>query len=112
MNSREAAAAMRNTANYLDSLEEFDMESVVSFMSTTKKGIFASAAYWGKDKFVAAVKVMGNVVKTYDTGDYPRLRVTARDFPFEANISRDSVCTKKVTYDCQPLFTADEVEAL
>jgi hypothetical protein len=101
---------MRNTANYLDSLEEFDMESVVSFMSTTKTGIYPQVSFWSKDKFVAAVKVMGNVTKTYDTGEYPRLRVTAKDFPFEANISRDSVCTKKVTYDCQPLFTADEVQ--
>ena len=112
MNTREVATAMRNTANYLDSLEEFDLESSL-FFSGSDKSINASVSYWDKDNFVNAVKAIGNSTKKYDTDtEYPRLRVIAKDFPFEVNISRDKVCKKIVTFDCDPLFSAEEVEAL
>lgn len=113
MNTRELATFLRSTADYLDSVPEFEAESVFQIVPNhTKKIPQAGLSFWDKDKFIEAVKALGNATKSYDTSDYPYLRVTAVAFPFQVNISRDKVCKKIVTYDCGPLFSTEEVNSL
>lgn len=114
MKTRELASAFRKAAEYLDSIEEFDAESCVAFTQSCKTDIiYTSVGFWEKDKFVAAVKAVGNATKKYDeNSDYPQLRVTPTAYPLELSISRDKVCKKTVVYDCEPLFSEDEVNAL
>ena len=114
MKTRELATMLRKTADYLDSLEEFKTGTSITFLedySTKKTRVYGS--FYDKDEFVAAVKAIGNATKRYDdSSTYPELHVTAKAFPIEFNISRDKVCKKIVTYDCEPLFSEEEVEAL
>jgi hypothetical protein len=44
--------------------------------------------------------------------NYAELVVKATAAPFSVRISRDKVCKKIVSYDCEALFSAEEVEAL
>lgn len=111
MSTRDVAKTLRETADYLDSIGEFDTEDTL-FFSTKNKVLVPSVSFYDKDRFVAAVKAMGNATKHYDEGDYARLHVTATAFPLSVNISRDKVCRKVVKFECEPLFTGEELESL
>ncbi len=114
MKTRELTEMLRKTADYLDSLEEFKMGSSITFTSENKtKSLTVFSHFYDKENFVAAVKAVGNATKYYDDStSYPELHVTAKAFPLEFSISRDKVCKKIVTYDCEPLFSEEEVETL
>ena len=114
MKTREVATLLRNFADFLDSRPEFNTESVVSAMQhyPEELGLYTHIGFWDKDKFVAAVKAIGSSTKAYTDGDYPTLVVTANGFPIELSISRDKVCKKTVTFDCEPLFSEEEVRSL
>lgn len=104
--TRELAEALRNTAAFLDSIDNFKTDGIFCIVDTP------SLSYYEKDKFVAGVKAVGDATKSYDSGEYANLNVTAKAFPFKLTISRDKVCRKVVKFECDPLFTAEEVEAL
>lgn len=105
--TRELAEALRNTAAYLDSIESFKTDGIFCIVSDA-----SSLHYYDKNLFVAGVKAMGDATKTYDAGEFANLNVTAKAFPFTLKISRDKVCRKVVKFECDPLFSAEELETL
>lgn len=111
MNTRELAEALRNTATYLDTISPFDAGSYAMFLE--KKGtIGMSLDYYSKEKFVDAVKAVGSATKEYTEGEYSQLQVTAKAFPLTVSISRDKVCKRVVKFECEPLFSNEELETL
>jgi hypothetical protein len=113
MKTRELASFLQTLADFLASAPEFDTENCASIL----KGYKANSPnlyinYYDRDKFVAAVKALGSCTKRYTDGDYPKLEVTAKAFPIQLTISRDKVCKKTVVYDCEPLFSEEEVGSL
>ena len=114
MTTRELEVTLRSFADYLSTIPEFDVEGCVSIMegSSTTPGPYVHVPIWDRDKFIAAVKAIGSSKKFYTEGDYAELQVTAEAFPIKLSINRDKVCLKTITYDCEPLFSAEEVEAL
>lgn len=111
MDTRKLAEALRNAATYFDSLDNFDVESYAMVIEK-KEGVTFSIGFYTKDKFVTAVKALGNVTKLYTEGEYSQLVVTARDFPVSVSIQRDKVCKKVVKFECEPLFSVEELEEL
>ena len=112
MNTQELVNIFRSFADFLESRPDFDIEGCVSVIVGYKESPHVYINFYDRDKFVAAVKAIGNATKKYTDGDYPKLEVTAEAFPIVLCISRDKVCTKKVTYDCEPLFSEEEANAL
>ena len=112
MNTRELAEALRDIATYLDTISPFDAESY-AIVSEKKKGIIGvSIGYCSKEKFVDAVKAVGSATKEYTEGEYSQLQVTAKAFPLTVSISRDKVCKRVVKFECEPLFSNEELETL
>jgi hypothetical protein len=107
--SRELARRFRQLADFLESRETFKTENGV-YLSVYDGQLGIN--FDSKDAFVAAVKAIGNATKKYTAGDYPKLVVSADYAPIELSITRDKVCKKTITYDCEPLFSADEVAEL
>jgi hypothetical protein len=107
---RELVQELRNAANALDLIpEDFQLEAEHAMLIND----VLSLSFYSKEKFVAAVKTLGNVTKTYTDGEYAELIVESDTVPkIRLRISRDKVCTKKVVYDCEALFSAEEVESL
>lgn len=102
-NTRDYAAKLRRVADFLDSRPEFEIDWEFS----------EQLSFYSKDKFVAAVKALGSAKKTYTEGEHGNLIVTPEAFPeFSIRIQRSSVCRKVVKFECDPLFSEDEVEAL
>ena len=104
--TRELAEVLRNTAAFLDSIDNFETDGLFCIVDTP------SLTYYERDKFVAGVKAVGDATKSYGSGEYANLNVTAKAFPFKLTISRDRVCRKVVKFECDPLFSAEEIEAL
>ncbi len=112
MNTREYAVELRKVADFLDSRPDFTIDSGV-FFQECKDGIKTNLSYWNKEKFVEAVKAVGPSTKHYTDGEFARLEIIVGDCPnISLTISRDRVCKKIVTFDCEPLFSESEVEAL
>ncbi len=112
MKTRELVPFLQTLADFLASAPEFDIENCASILRGYKENspnLYIN--YYDRDKFVAAVKALGSCTKRY-TGGYPSLEVTAKAFPIQLTISRDKVCKKTVVYDCEPLFSEEEVESL
>jgi hypothetical protein len=113
MTTRELERTLRSFADFLSAVPEFDVEGCVSIMEGHKAtGPYVHVPIWDRDRFITAVKAIGSSKKVYTEGDYAELQVTAEAFPIRLSISRDKVCLKTVTYECEPLFSAEEVEAL
>lgn len=101
--SRTYAEKLRRIATYLDSRDEFELDYEHS----------SSLSFYSKDKFVDAVKAIGSSKKTYGEGEYASLFVTPRAFPeLKLSIQRDKVCHKVVKFECEPLFSGEELENL
>ena len=106
---QELVNQLRATAHALDSVANFEFENEFAII----KEVGIELTFYDKDKFVAAVKALGNVTKRYTEGEYAELIVETITFPkIKLRISRDKVCTKTVVYDCEALFSTEEVEAL
>jgi hypothetical protein len=114
--SWQLAQYLRSIADFLESKQKFDMEYGLHVSPNICEDIPANAnlSFYEKENFVKAARALGNSKKEYTDGDYGRLRLlfTESTFPFSIEIPRDKVCTKKVTYDCEPLFSEEEVAAL
>jgi hypothetical protein len=104
--SRELAAELIKYAEFLLSKPEFDLDGIAVFNKEF------SLMYYNKELFVAAAKALGNATKSYDGGEYANFNLTSTEVPVRLSISRDKVCRKVVSYECEPLFSAEEVEAL
>jgi hypothetical protein len=108
--SKEMAQRLRTIAEFLEDKDEFPMDFYGGYLSPTD-GKF-SISFEDKKKFTQAVKSIGSAAKHYTEGDHSKLVISADYAPIELNISRDKVCKKVVRYDCEPLFSPEEVEAL
>lgn len=108
--SKEMAQRLRAIAEFLEDHDEFSVKDNGGYLSTFdgKFGI----TFDSKETFVQAVKSIGSAAKHYTDGDWGKLVISADYAPIELSISRDKVCKKTVTYDCEPLFSPEEVEAL
>ena len=108
--SRELVNRFHQLADYLNSIEEFKLEAG-AYLSNYNGQL--SIRFDSKETFVKAVKAVGSASKKYtDSSTYPELIVNANHAPLEFSILRDRVCKKTVTFDCEPLFSEDEVAAL
>lgn len=103
LTSRVYAEKLRKIADFLDSRPVFELEYDQS----------KTISFWSKDKFVNAVKAIGNATKTYDEGEHSSLYITPVEFPdLKLSIMRSSVCKKIVKFECEPLFSDSELESL
>ncbi len=116
MKSEKIAQMLRDFASFLDAQPEMDWESCVSLRvhqgQLDDANPYFYIPFYDKEKFIAAVKILGNSTKHYTDGEYSKLEVTAKDFPIKLSIPSDKVCRKIVTYDCEALFSDEEVESL
>lgn len=101
-NTREASTWLRTIADFLDSRPEFNLEHY-------SPEVFH---FYDKDTFVAAAKALGNANKNVDDGEYAYFRLVSTASPVTLTISRDKVCTKKVVYNCEPLFSPEDIANL
>ena len=107
--SREMAQRLRNVAEFLEDHDNFKLESGAYLSGYDGK---FSIHFDSKEAFVNAVKAVGEGVKEYTSEPYSKLNYSAAWAPIELSIPRDKVCRKIVKFECDPLFTAEEVEAL
>ena len=102
MNTREYAIEIRKVADFLDSRQAFELPSYMQGQTLI--------SYWDKEPFVNAAKALGDAAKEYTV--YNDLHLTSKHAKVILSIARDKVCKKTVTYDCEALFSPEEVEAL
>ena len=100
MNTREYAVEIRKIADFLDSRPEFDI-------ACDGAKLFY---FWDKELFVKAAKALGDAEKKVTPSE--EFQLESKHAKVILSIARDKVCRKVVTYDCEPLFSAEEVEAL
>lgn len=111
MNSRDYAKHLRVLAEFLDERAEFEFE----YGSTTAYGKIAPSttlSFYDKEKFVVAAKAIGNAEKEVQEGDYAQFYLVSKNVPLKLGIARDRVCKKTVKFDCEPLFSAEELALL
>lgn len=106
--SRELADRFRQLADALDRRETYNIDGGATVSTDGKLYLH----FYDKAQFVIAVKGLGSAEKRYTSEPYSELQVSSKWAPIVLYISRDKVCTKKVTYDCEPLFSPEEVSAL
>lgn len=101
--SRTYAQQLQRIAAFLESKPEFELDFTHGHL----------LSFYTKDNFVAAVKAIGSSTKKYGEGEYANLEITPVAFPeLKLSIQRSSVCRKVVKFECEPLFSEEEVEAL
>lgn len=110
MNTRELELKLKNLADYFSTIPEFEIDGILSIVTSENSSSICS--FYNRDKFVNAVKAIGNCTKKYTEGEYAYLVITSINYPIELRISRNSICKKIVTYDCEPLFTDNEIKSL
>lgn len=109
MSMRTLANTLREVAQYLDSVDDFELESI--FVADNKGNL--GIHFFSKEEFVKAVKAVGSSKKTYGEGEYGDLRVSPNSFPsLSLRIPRSAVCKKVVKFECEPLFSEAELEKL
>jgi hypothetical protein len=107
--SKELVERLRQIADFLEAKHEFAVEHGAYLSSYDGK---FSLSFDNKEKFVAAVRVLGDAEKHYTEGEYSELVISAKFAPIELKIRRDRVCRKVVKFECDPLFSAEELESL
>ena len=104
IDTREAAKKLREIADFLDSRPTFGLGYYF------EPGLFS---FYDKAQFVAAAKAIGDATKSTEEGvAYADFRLTSKHAPITLVIPRDKVCHKTVKYECEPLFTSEEMESL
>jgi hypothetical protein len=105
MRTHELASNLRKLARYLEERPEFD----ANYIFTNDLG--HNMQFYEKELYVTAAKSLGSATKKYTSTD--DLEISPKAFPsLKLSIPRDKVCKKTVVYDCEALFSADEVEEL
>ena len=102
IDTREAAKKLREIADFLDSRPTFSLEYF-------NPGFFS---FYDKAQFVAAAKAIGDATKITEEGEYANFNLKSKHAPITLVIPRDKVCHKTVKYECEPLFTSEEMESL
>lgn len=102
IDTREAAKKLREIADFLDSRPTFSLEYF-------NPGFFS---FYDKAQFVAAAKAIGDATKITGEGEYANFKLKSKHAPITLVIPRDRVCHKTVKYECEPLFTSEEMESL
>ena len=102
IDTREAAKKLREIADFLDSRPTFSLDYF-------NPGYFS---FYDKAQFVAAAKAIGDATKSVNNGEYADFSLTSKRAPITLTIPRDKVCRKIVKYECDPLFTPEEIESL
>ena len=103
IDTREAAKKLREIADFLDSRPTFGLGEYFN------PGFFS---FYDKAQFVAAAKAIGDATKSANKGEYADFSLTSKRVPITLSIARDKVCRKIVKYECEPLFTSEEMESL
>lgn len=115
MKSLKFADELRKLADYLYSRPELEISSATFTEFYKDKKVQSALHFYDREQFVAAVKTLGSAKKEYTSpeSDYSQLKVTPENYPaLSLYIARDKVCRKVTKYECEPLFSTDEVEAL
>ncbi len=103
IDTREAAKKLREIADFLDSRPTF----VLGYYF--EPGLFS---FYDKAQFVAAAKAIGDATKITGEGEYANFKLKSKHAPITLVIPRDRVCHKTVKYECEPLFTSEEMVSL
>lgn len=109
MNTREQAALLRRYADFLDSIGEFKIDAM--FVASNNGTV--SQHFYDKAEFTAAAKAVGNATKKFGEGEYADFELIPKGFPWVSlKIARNAVCKKVVRFECEPLFSGEELESL
>ncbi len=77
---------------------------------------FINHSFWKKEDLVGAIRTIGGKwtkrLIGREDADYCMIQFTSDRYPLHFTIMRDKVCTKKVTFECEPIFAPGEDEAL
>jgi hypothetical protein len=111
MNTLELAEGLRRVASFLDSRPTFDLDGSV-YVTNSEHFQEARLYFYEKEKFIAISKIFGTAVKKVTEGEYAEFTLKSSVGPVSVSISRDKVCKKVVKFECDPLFTAEEINAL
>lgn len=111
MKTREYTKHLREIADFLDAREEFEFEMGV-VADYSKSAPITTLSFYDKEKFVAAAKIVGSADKSVGEGDYATFYLHSKNAPLKLSIQRDKVCRKTVKFECEPLFSSEEVAAL
>ena len=68
--------------------------------------------YFDKTKLAAAIRALGGKWTKKilcPDHDYASIQFISEKFPVVFSISRDKVCKKTVSYDCEPIFAPGEL---
>jgi len=112
LDSHDLADELRKAADFLSGKKAFPLEGILCITPSYNQEFSCSLSYYTKDIFVEAVKAFGNSTKRYGTGAYANFYVTSTEMPLSLEICRDKVCRKITTYECDPLFSEDELKEL
>ena len=110
---KEYIQKLRAFADKLDELEQKKSQLLIGEPLTP---INISHPFWKKEDLVWAIRNIGGKWTKQLIGredaDYCMIQFTSDRYPLVFSIMRDKVCTKKVTYDCKPIFAPGEDDAL
>lgn len=105
--TKEYIQGLRTLADRLESLDE----ETAKVLDLTGPGQY----FFNKETIATCIRLLGGKwTKTARGGDaeYASLVFTSEKFPVTFHISRDKVCKKTVTFDCEPIFAPGEDDAL
>jgi hypothetical protein len=75
-----------------------------------------SHAFWKKEDLVEAIRNIGGKwtkrLIGREDAEYCMIQFASDRYPLHFTIMRDKVCTKKVTFECEPIFAPGEAESL
>ncbi len=96
--NKEFASALRNLADLIDANDNLPQigDREIYFFPSDKAELLNLIRAFG-----------GTWDKSLGYGG-DNIRLTSRTLPVELQISRDKVCRKIVTYDCEPMFSPDD----
>lgn len=65
-----------------------------------------------KEELLQCIRALGGVWDKSLSYGGDDIHLTSRELPIMLSIPRDKVCRKKVTYDCEPMFSPDDEKEL
>jgi hypothetical protein len=112
MNSHALAKHLQSIAKFLESRANFETDSIQSTHYSEKSGLQTNIHFYNKEKFTEAAKLFGNATKEFENGEYADFKLTSTTAPISLRIPRDKVCRKTVKFECEPLFSTEELNNL
>lgn len=104
MTNKEQAQRFRKLADRLEVIEDgvIDVE-------------LPSQYFFDKVKLAAAMRALGGAWDKkvcLPDSEHSYFEMVSRDYPIRFSISRNAVCKKIVTFDCEPIFSPQEEKEL